>query len=284
MLSLRRSFRVCKGLLHYLFLSPAPYLVALFLALFMWDRTFTLGEAARQYRLSIHAAGLYAVLVNNSLALITMSFGLVFLLSDAPYLHENAIFEWARSDRKSWAVGRILYIAVVVLLYMLFIQLLICVLTWTLNFGPKWDKVLKTMSTGRSVNGISIYVPGLLIAKYNPLQAMGWTYLLLYLAWLALGLMLFTFSSGIRRLLALSIVSVIVFLDYFIETMMPYRMYFFSPLSWAKLSIIGDDMNPYFPQISYVLRALPLLCLFFIISSTWIGIRKKRMLDNLYQL
>ena len=32
MLSLRRSFRVCKGLLHYLFLSPAPYLVALFLA------------------------------------------------------------------------------------------------------------------------------------------------------------------------------------------------------------------------------------------------------------
>ena len=42
MLSLRRSFRVCKGLLHYLFLSPAPYLVALFLALFMWDQTFTL--------------------------------------------------------------------------------------------------------------------------------------------------------------------------------------------------------------------------------------------------
>lgn len=146
------------------------------------------------------------------------------------------------------------------------------------------DKVLNTMSTGRSVNGVSIYVPGLLIAKYNPLQAMGWTYLLLYLAWLALGLMLFTFSSGIRRLLALSIVSVIVFLDYFIETMMPYRMYFFSPLSWAKLSIIGDDMNPYFPQISYVLRVLPLLCLFFIISSMWIGIRQKRMLDNLCQL
>ena len=139
MRSIKRSLRVCGSLLKYLFTSPAPYMAALALILFLWDRSFELGRLARQYRLSIHAGGYFSVLVNHSLSLIMLSFGLVFILGDAPFLHENAMFEWIRSDRKSWTAGRVLYIAAVVLIYMLFIQMMICLLRWSLNFGPKWD-------------------------------------------------------------------------------------------------------------------------------------------------
>lgn len=284
MRSIKRSLRVCGSLLKYLFTSPAPYMAALALILFLWDRSFELGRIARQYRLSIHAGGYFSVLVNHSLSLIMLSFGLVFILGDAPFLHENAMFEWIRSDRKSWTAGRVLYIAAVVLIYMLFIQMMICLLSWSLNFGPKWDKVLTTLSTGRSAGGVSMHVPGLLIAKWNPLQAMGLTWLLLFLAWFALGLILFALSAAARRLAALAFVSALVFSDYLIETMMPYRAYFYSPLSWAKLTVIGDDMNPYAPSMSFALKALPLLCIALLVLSLWAGMRKKHMLDSLYRL
>lgn len=284
MRSIACSMRVCRNLIRYLFTSSAPYFVAFSLLIFMWDRGCSIGLVARQYNLNIHAGGYFAILVNNNLTLILLSFGLLFILADAPYLHENALFEWTRTSRISWATGRIIYIALTVIIYMLFVQLLVCLLTWSINFGPKWDKVLNTIGMGRPVKGLSINISPLLVTKWNPIQAMGLTWLLLFLAWFFIGLTLFFLSSAVSRLFALSTVSILIFLDYFIETMMPYRAYFFSPLSWAKLAIIGDDTNPYLPHLDYSLRALPLLCLILIILCVWVSVRKKHLLDRLFEL
>ena len=86
MRSIKRSLRVCGSLLKYLFTSPAPYMAALALILFLWDRSFELGRIARQYRLSIHAGGYFSVLVNHSLSLIMLNHYMWYTLTVLLYV------------------------------------------------------------------------------------------------------------------------------------------------------------------------------------------------------
>lgn len=280
----KRSLRVAGSLMHNLFRSPAPCLVFAAAAIFLWDRCFVLGQLARRYGFAAHAGGVFAALLNDSRTLVMLSLGLVILLGDAPFLKANAMFEWIRSDRLSWTAGRILYILAVVLLYLLSIQLLVCLETWSMNFGPKWDKILRTLSTGRSITGISMSVSSLLLSSRTPMQAWFFTFGMMGLAWSSLGLMLFSLSVLTRRLFALLLASAIVFMDLLVESMMPYRMYYYSIISWAKLSIVGEKENPFLPGLDFAVQALPILFTGLVILSFIAGARKRRILDSQFQL
>lgn len=282
--SLKRTARVAGSLLYYFFRTPTPYLVLAATAVFLWDRCFELGRLARHYGLSINAGGLFAILLNNSMILLALSFGVVFLLGNAPFLHESAMFEWVRSDRKTWTAGRLLYMIIVVMLYLLSIQVMICLETWSLNFGPRWDRVLRTLSTGRSIDGVAMLVPSLLTAKFTPNEALAYTFRMMFLVWISVGIGLFAFSLLIHRMVGLCLASFMIFADFIVEGMLPYRMYYFSPLSWAKLSVVGDAANPYTPKISFVYWALPFLCAALLVLAWIIGVYKKRILDQQFEI
>lgn len=279
-----RSLRVTGGLIGSFFRSPTPYLVFVTVAILLWDECFYMGRMARSYGFAVHAGGVFAAVMNDGLTLAALSFGLVFLLGDAPFLRENAMFEWMRSDRLSWTVGRVLYVLAVVLMYLLAIQALVCVEAWSVNFGPKWDKVLRTLGTGRHLSDISLSVSSSLLSSRRPMQAWLYTFGMMGLAWSSLGFILFSLSVLTRRLFAMLVVSVVVFMDYLVESMMPYRMYFYSVLSWAKLSVVGGRANPYMPGTDFAVPALLLAFAGLVILSVAAGICKKRILDKQFQL
>lgn len=210
----------------------------------------------------------------NSLIIIMLGF--IFLYCDAPFLDEQQPYLIIRVGRKKFVCAQILYIVLSSLIYTIFIftVTLLCSLP-RLEFSLKWGKIFKTLALTDAASqfDVGFNVPNSLMLHYSPLQAMGLELLLIWLIGCFLGLMIFVLNIHFSRVIGTGCAALFVFLDMFADF---YRIshgyssnliYFFSPVSWANLTIFQSDPSELLPTLTYALTILLLMITAFILIA-----------------
>ena len=96
----------------------------------------------------------------DSNSILLSSLLLLLLLSDMPYLSAGTPFYLMRTDRRTWIVGQVMYTAVTVLVYMVFILASSALLCMSNAFsGDKWSQTAAIL--GYSGDGSRVALPAL---------------------------------------------------------------------------------------------------------------------------
>lgn len=192
----------------------------------------------------------------------------IYFYSDAPFVQANTMYQMIRCGRIKWGI---MQIENIVLSSFVFngVGFLISAAVMFPYISPEtgWGKVIYTLArtdAGRNYN-ISMNIPYDILRKYTPLQFLGRTLLILWLAGSFIGLLMFSVSLWFGRTAALICSSILVVLpiimDDFVSAWRPYIMRF-SPLSWTRMTEIGRYQYgiPMQPTINYILGAYMVLC------------------------
>lgn len=217
----------------------------------------------------------------NSLIIIML--GYIFLYCDAPFLDEQQPYIIIRSGRTVYIIAQILYVVTSSLAYAIFILImtLLCSLP-EMKFSLEWGKVFKTLAltnAGSQFNVI-LHTPESFMIRYSPLEAIGKQIMMLWLVGSFLGLLIFFLNLFFPRFIGVCSTSLLVFLDMFADFFQKThgysgnQIYYFSPVSWANLSILQKDSAEMFPPFWYVCCVLIIFIVFFIIMILFI-FRKK---------
>ena len=217
----------------------------------------------------------------NSLIIIMLGF--VFLYCDAPFLDEQQPYLILRVGRRIFAAAQILYVFASSLVYTFFVftMTVLCSLP-RVEFSLKWGKIFKTLAitdAGSKYN-VSLNVPESLMTHYSPLVAIAKQFLLLWLVGCFLGFLIFALNMRFPRTVGVGCASLFVFLDMFADF---YRIshgysgnqiYFFSPVSWANLSILKSNPAEALPTFTYACSVLIILII-ILAFSIFVAFRKK---------
>lgn len=128
---------------------------------------------------------------------------LVLVTCDAPFLDETRIYSIKRAGKMAWAVGKMIYIAVVNIIFqavMLIAQMI--VLLPYLGFSGGWGSVLYTISKDPSVlQGYSGYgsVEGAIVSNMTPFEACGKQILLCVFLGSLIGVLIFLINGLIGK-------------------------------------------------------------------------------------
>ncbi|QNK42255.1 hypothetical protein [Caproicibacter fermentans] len=201
-------------------------------------------------------------------SLIIVMLGFVFLYCDAPFLDEQQPYLILRVGREIFSAAQILYVFVSSLTYTIFIFIMtvFCSLP-RVEFSLKWGKIFKTLAVtdASSQYNVLLNIPESLMVHESPLTAIAKELLLLWLVGCFLGFLIFALNMHFPRAVGVGCASLLVFLDMFADF---YRqthgysgnlIYFFSPVSWANLTVLKSDPAEVLPTFAYTCSVLILL-------------------------
>ena len=218
-------------------------------------------------------------LLSNFNNLIIIMFGYVFLYCNAPFIDEQKPYVILRSGRKIFSAAQILYIFVSSLIYAIFLAVatIVCSLP-RVEFSPKWGKVFKTLaitSEGSQFN-VALPVTEKITLNFTPIEAMVKQLLLLWLIGCFLGFLIFALNMHFPRFVGIGAASLFIFLDMFADFFrishgyFSNRIYSFSPVSWANLTIQKCNPAEMLPTFTYqctVLLMVITILVFIILLS-----------------
>ncbi len=210
----------------------------------------------------------------NSLIIIMLGF--IFFYCDAPFLDEQQPYLIIRVGRNRFIGAQILYIILSSLVYTVFVFAItiLCSLP-RIEFSLKWGKIFKTLALTDAAAqfGVILSVPDSLMLHYSPIKAILVELLLIWLIGSFLGLMILVLNIHFPRIIGVGCASLFVFLDMFADF---YRIshgytsnliYFFSPVSWANLTVLQSGPSELQPSLPYAFTALLLLIINFLIIA-----------------
>ena len=278
----QNAFRVCGNNFLKWRSSPRTVIVFLLLAVFMYYITAGTRALAAAQNMAV-TPWLFPFIPSYSLNLDILYFALILLFCDAPFFDEQFPYVCMRAGRFVWVVGQILYIIFASLVYTA-VSYLFCLLFClpNLSFSIGWGKILRMMSMPLSKDFAQTYLTGVMandsginvMSLYTPLQATLFTLLLMWLAGIFLGLLMFAInlhaSRGVGSLVAAFFV-ILNFFAYIFSSGHGFKapiIYYFSPISWVNLANLQMNANNR-PPLVYALTTLCLLILFFIIVSVY---------------
>lgn len=205
-------------------------------------------------------------------------FPLILLFCDAPFIDAGQPYNIIRSGKKNWCIGQILYIAIssgIYFFFLLFSSIILNIQSMVLDFD--WGKILSSFAkTGIAgeINLKLVFSPRI-IDYFTPLQAMFFSFLLLWIAGFFLGMVIFTLNivSDTRSIGVLGAVSLLLF-DATLNG--SGFLLWFSPVSWCNLTNIrlGEGQTP---NIEYVYTMYAVLLLVLVVISVT-KFRKKAVL------
>ena len=263
-------------LLHQTFVfwrAPVNWYILLLVAAFLSSNWAPLRQVFMKTHLPANTFGLFAASFSGSWVLLTYAAGATALLSSVPFVHPIHSLEILRMGQKRYVTLRLCHIALISLVY----TLLLFVETWLLSGSAfqaihRWGKVLNAIAAGNvpADLGIQLHIPLALTQKYTPLQAAGLSGLIFWTIMTSIGSMMFVLSNLVNHDVAVLLGALLTMLDLSVEQLgLGYRMYQFSPWSWARLDLLLDESNPYLlgydgtlMQITIVFFITMLLALF----------------------
>lgn len=224
-------------------------------------------------------------------SLIPIMLGFIFIYCNAPFLDEQQPYLIIRVGRMVFIVAQILYIFVSSLVYTIFIFLMtvFCSLP-RLAFSLEWGKIFKTLAltnAGSQFN-VALNIPDSLMSQNSPMEAIAKQILLLWLIGCFLGFLIFVFNIRFSRIVGISCASLFVFLDMFADFFrmshgyFGNKIYYFSPVSWANLTIFKSDPAETLPTFTYA--CFILIFLIIILVAIIIILFRKRTIEVLPQI
>lgn len=239
-----------------------------------------ISDFAAEHSLLVNAMGILPALTGDGLAQMLLMMGLVLLLSDAPFIDHNQLYLLIRCERSKWAMGQMAFIAISALGYLVCAQL-ICCLTMAPNvtLSAEWGKVWTSISYQHSMPEMQVGVR--IVSRYTPLTAFGLSMWLSWLVCCTIVFIMFLVNLVTNTRLGLILGGLLCLLNSAIgNSMFDSRMYSFSPLSLAALSIVDSTgMARYQPQLTYALWALPLTCAALAVAIVIAANRSRRCME-----
>ncbi len=275
---LRCDLRIIGYHLRMLMTSPAPYLVLAAVILKLWQNVSRLYGVATMTGMAAHGFGLLACEFSTPYDSMFYHWGIIFLLSGAPFLYHNYNQELVRMSRLRWITIRIVYILVVCIMYMTALQFLLLLISGGFNFSSEWDSAIFSAASGLGETIISyLHADQTIVYGFTPWQAWGYEVLLCIGIWFATGCLMLALSIGIGKKCAIIFGGGIVLWDYIIYQLFPGRFAYISPFSWTKLSIVGSRFAFEQPTLSFVVKAVPAISMISLLIALGTGLCKREI-------
>lgn len=182
----------------------------------------------------------------------------LFMFCDAPFIDDNQIYIMLRASRRVWCAGQMLYICVTSVIYSLVLMASSVLVNINhITFMPKWGEVLGTAGTTNAMSKYNlqyntIKITGNIITYYTPAQAMLFTFILMTLSFIFLGMIIYVVNVVTKSSVAGSIVAAVLILMTAMVDGHPY-LYWISPISCNSINNIDVAGRTLCPTIQYVL-------------------------------
>ena len=230
--------------------------------------------------------------VANGLVKMLVFLGVICLFSDAPFVTSATMYQWIRSGKKAWFLGKSIYIFCASFIYTAFLALcaFLTVLP-TVSFNDFWGSTLRDWINGR--NNWALYagnleIPQDVIRMIYPWSAELLSFLAGSLCFCFIGHIIYvinvwTTTKAVGIGVAVTLVMIDPVIYYFAISEQQMWIYRFSPVSWCSIEL-WDIIRSGRPLNSrYVFSALLimiLICIFGVAArmSTWEGADKRQLL------
>ena len=183
---------------------------------------------------------------------------LIFLFCDAPFIDANQVYVMVRTKRKVWCDGQMLYIFFTSCVYAA--VLLLSTIIVNINhiaWNQKWGEVLGTAGTTNALQKLglnynTVQVIGLVIKYYTPAQAMFFSFLLMFLSFVFLGMIIYVVNVLSKSTVAGSVAaSVLIIMTALVDGYA--SLVKFSPISWNSLNNVDVGGYTILPHIEFIL-------------------------------
>lgn len=203
---------------------------------------------------------------------------LVFLFCDAPFIDISQPYHVIRAGKRAWCAGQMLYIAVTSALYFLFLAVSSVVVNLPyISFETDWGFAVNTLcktSAGADF-GVKLFFPASIPQYFSPFQAMWFSFLLLTISGIFLGLLILCLNIYSESR-AVGAIAACAFLLFDAVTIEQNALRWFSPVSWNDIATVAIGDVTYLPGFTYIIIGYTLL-ISFLITCSVIRIRKRNI-------
>ncbi len=209
----------------------------------------------------------------------------IFIFCDAPFVDTNQTYIMLRTKRSIWSVGQILYIIICSFLYtLLHLFFTIIFNIRYMQWGITWGDVLGSAGTSGIMTSLNIRyntvgISGSVIRYFTPMQAMFFSFILMWLSFVFVGMLIYVINIVTRtKGLGIIVAGFFVLLNAIVDGK-PY-LYKFSPLTWSYIGCIDVGGRTQCPTITYVLFSYIIIITIFSVISIIAGNRQEVVVYN----
>lgn len=197
---------------------------------------------------------------------ILYGFLIVLLFCDAPFTEENEMYIIIRSKKSLWLFGQTLYVAVVSIIFTLFILISsVIFLIPNIEFSSNWGNIITTFAYGNDMFAYEtpITISSKIIALFTPIQAMFYVCSIFFLLCIAIGSLMFMINLYSNRFIGIIISATLVLFVLLAINGSGFTFVYFSPFSWLSINNVDFKSNNLLPNLSYIYFVLifsPIIC------------------------
>lgn len=219
--------------------------------------------------------------IANGLAKIMLYFAFIVLICNAPFKDERICYIIARSGRRAWWLGGILYSVATSFLFLLFLMIVAAgTILPVCTLKPYWGTAVKSLiiaSGDIKAQYLESSLPSDVITLLYPPAAQMITFITVWLNLIFLSLLIY-FVNGCNEKIKLGsmVAAALVLLDPVIRwiayTPSRFWLYYISPVSWSSIenwTIVGSrhPLNGQIVVCASIILNLIMLCLTFIVEK-----------------
>ena len=266
MRSVRAMFLCVRISLSKLVTNPKTYVLRAVMLVFHYYSYAHLASIARHYGVSV-TPWVFPFYMSNPQMLVIYGGLCILLFCDAPFLDAYSQFVIARTGRRTFIAGQMLYIVVAAFLFtvsMLLMSLLyiLPVMEWSLD----WGTLLNTLAQGE-VNvreqvgvSLSIGVSEELVTLVTPVRATATAFVCMWLVTAFLGMVMSFFNVVVKKMSGIAVVGVLEVLSYFSvywgAMTIGTWLVFISPVSWTQMGVLDWTDSGLWPTPGYAVTVL----------------------------
>lgn len=196
----------------------------------------------------------FPFLTNDYICQFVFIAGAVALFCNAPFEDEGYQYMLPRTGRVAWAVGQVIYIFKVSLLYIFeLIAATIIPFIGHLQLGTDWGKIWGTLgkTNAGSQYGLNFSVSQYVLSKYSPMSALMVSILLEWACIVWIGLFIYFGNKITNKSLGIIVGAFITLLDVCVANDWVDWAYGFSPVSLAQIKTYSGYALKYGIDLSY---------------------------------
>ena len=252
-----KSFRICMQNIRKWSSNSRIKMCLVLSVLFVYAYTKGIGTLSAYLGKDV-SPWIYPFLFTYRYMKIVFMAPIIFIFCDAPFVDTNQMYVMLRTKRSTWCRGQLLYIVTGSFLYAMLLMLSsMFVNIGHMEWNTAWGDVLGVAATtnilsGMQLNYTTIKVSSKIVLYFTPLQAMFFSFILMWLSFIFIGLIIYVLNVATRTKLAgVFTAGFFVLLTALADG--NTRLTWFSPISWNSLNIIDVGKTTTYPTIDYVL-------------------------------
>ncbi len=228
-----------------------------------------LSEITAHYSYPVNAFSA-AFLLSDRLTAFTIFLGVFILFSEIPFRDNNQTLLLARSGKRPWIFGQVLYVIAVSVIYFTCIFAFYClILAGRMDFSAgNWGKVVNTISATNisETFGLRIQMPQNVLSAFSPIKAFLVSFSLAIFISITLGIVVLSLNLIVGRSSGLFVSGFFIFLRMFLDYINAIHsvMFYFSPVGWCSLILLDKNGSSPLPSASYAVTVLGIVSVLLI--------------------